>query len=106
MRALAGARGVVVVGRDIGPVVLPDADVKIYLTTSLEERAQRRHADLVVLYGAAAPTLAEVRDDISQRDAKDAAQMRPAPDAIGINNDHLQPAEVADRILYLLPEPA
>ncbi len=104
MRVLAGARGVVMVGRDIGTVVLPDADVKIYLTTSLEERAQRRHADLVVLYGAAAPTLAEVRDDISQRDAKDAAQMRPAPDAIGINNDHLEAGEVVERILELLAE--
>ncbi len=104
MRALAGARGVVMVGRDIGTVVLPDADVKIYLTTSLEERAQRRHADLVALYGAAAPTLAEVRDDISQRDAKDAAQMHPAPDAIGINNDHLEAGEVVERILELLAE--
>jgi cytidylate kinase len=104
MRALAGARGVVMVGRDIGTVVLPDADVKIYLTTSLEERAQRRHADLVALYGAAAPTLAEVRDDISQRDAKDAAQMYPAPDAIGINNDHLEAGEVVERILELLAE--
>jgi cytidylate kinase len=104
MRVLAGARGVVMVGRDIGTVVLPDADVKIYLTTSLEERAQRRHADLVVLYGAAAPTLAEVRDDISQRDAKDAAQMRPAPDAVGINNDHLEAGEVVERILELLAE--
>jgi cytidylate kinase len=104
MRALAGARGVVMVGRDIGTVVLPDADVKIYLTTSLEERAQRRHADLVALYGAAAPTLAEVRDDISQRDTKDAAQMHPASDAIGINNDHLEAGEVVERILELLAE--
>src|SRR5262249_54626686 len=96
------ARGVVMVGRDIGTVVLPDADLKIYLTTSLEERARRRHADLVALYGDAAPTLDEVRDEISQRDAKDAAQMRPAADAVGINNDHLEAHEVVDRIVALL----
>lgn len=45
-RALAGQRGVVMVGRDIGTVVLPDADLKIYLSVSVEERARRRHGDL------------------------------------------------------------
>lgn len=104
MREMAGARGVVMVGRDIGTIVLPDADVKIYLTTSIEERAKRRHGDLVALHGAAAPSLDEVRVEISQRDAKDAAQMRPAADAVGINNDHLQADDVVARILQLLAE--
>ncbi len=104
MRAMADDQSVVMVGRDIGTVVLPEADLKIYLTTSLEERAQRRHADLVAAYGAASPSIETVRREIEQRDAIDAPHMRPAPDAIVINNDHLQADEVVEHIRALLAE--
>ncbi|MGE5334576.1 MAG: (d)CMP kinase [Nitrososphaerota archaeon] len=105
-RAMANDQTVVMVGRDIGAVVLPDADLKIWLTTSLENRAERRHADLVASLGADAPTLEEVREDIARRDAKDKDQMRPAPDAYTINNDHLTADETVARILTLLHQRA
>lgn len=104
MRHMAGSQPVVMVGRDIGTVVLPDADLKIYLTTSIEERAQRRHGDLIAKYGAEAPSLEEVRDEIRRRDAIDAPHMRQAPDARTINNDHLQADEVVDQIVDMLAD--
>ncbi len=104
MREMAAERGVVMVGRDIGTVVLPDADLKIFLTTSIEERAKRRHGDLVAKYGNNSPTLEDVRQEIAQRDAIDAPNTRVAADAITINNDNLEADEVVDRILKLLSE--
>jgi len=104
MRRLASERGVVMVGRDIGTVVLPDADLKIYLITSIEERAKRRHGDLVAKYGAQSPSLHDVRDEITQRDAIDAPNMQIAADAVTINNDNLQADDVVARILTLLGE--
>lgn len=102
MRELADERGVVMVGRDIGTVVLPDADLKVYLTTSLEERARRRHGDLVALHGSAAPSLETVREEIAQRDVLDAPNMRRAEDAVLIDNTHLEADQVVGRILALL----
>lgn len=102
MRAMADDQAVVMVGRDIGTVVLPTADLKIWLTTSIEQRAQRRHNDLVASMGAEAPTLDEVRTEIARRDDKDKAQMQPAPDAHSINNDALTADETVARILTLL----
>ena len=104
MRAMANDQTVVMVGRDIGTVVLPEADLKIWLSTSLEHRAARRHGDLVASMGAEAPTLDEVRAEIARRDEKDRDQMRPAPDAHTINNDHLTAEETVARILTLLRE--
>ena len=102
MRAMANDQTVVMVGRDIGTVVLPDADLKIWLITSLEQRAERRHGDLVASMGAEAPTLDGVRAEIARRDEKDREQMQPAPDAHVINNDHLTAEETVARILALL----
>jgi CMP/dCMP kinase len=102
MRAMADDLKVVMVGRDIGTVVLPNADLKIYLMTSISERAQRRHGDLMAQLGALAPSLEAVRDDMARRDAIDSTQLRPAPDAITINNDHLEPEETVERILEYL----
>ena len=101
---MANDQTVVMVGRDIGTVVLPEADLKIWLITSLEHRAARRHGDLVASMGAEAPTLDEVRAEIARRDEKDRDQMRPAPDAHTINNDHLTAEETVARILTLLRE--
>lgn len=106
MRAMADDQTVVMVGRDIGTVVLPNADLKIWLTTSLEKRAHRRHADLVASMGDKAPTLEEVWAEIARRDDKDKAQMQPAPDAHTINNDALTVDETVARILTLLHQHA
>ncbi len=104
MRRMAAEKGVVMVGRDIGTVVLPDADVKIFLTTSLAERAKRRHADLVAKFGSESPTLAEVENEIAQRDAIDAPHTRKADDAVVLNNDHLEADDVVRIILQIIAE--
>jgi cytidylate kinase len=101
-RALADIRGVVMVGRDIGTVVLPGADLKVYLHVSVEERARRRHGDLVLALGPEAPTFEQVREDIARRDALDAAQMRQAEDAVVIHTDAMQADEVVAYILGML----
>jgi CMP/dCMP kinase len=102
MREMADERGVVMVGRDIGTVVLKDADLKIFLTTSLQERARRRHSDLVVKYGPGSPSLATVEGEIARRDSIDAPHTRVAPDAVTLNNDHLEAAEVVEHILQII----
>src|SRR5216683_2737515 len=98
-RAMASAQqnGVVMVGRDIGAVVLPDAELKIYLTASPEERARRRHAELVERLGQhnpALPSLQEVLQDIQRRDEIDRDNMQPARDAFLIATDHLSVPQV------------
>jgi cytidylate kinase len=100
-RALAAQQGVVMVGRDIGTVVLPDADLKIYLQVSVEERARRRHRDLVAAQRDAAPSFEWVRDDLARRDALDAAQSQCATDAQVIVTDELQADDVVARIVAL-----
>ncbi|HEX9134288.1 MAG TPA: (d)CMP kinase [Ktedonobacteraceae bacterium] len=100
--------GIVMVGRDIGAVVLPDADLKIYLTASLQERARRRHTELVERLGVQNPTLptmAEVLVDIQRRDEIDHDNMRPAEDAIVIVTDNLSVPQVLEVICSYLEEP-
>ncbi len=104
MREMAGRQSVVMVGRDIGAVVLPHAPFKVYLTTSLEQRAQRRHRDLVAAQGENAPSLDSVRQKIAERDAIDAPHTYIAPDATIINNDNLEADDVVARILAALAE--
>ncbi len=108
-RAMAQRLGVVMVGRDIGAVVLPDAELKIYLTASLEERARRRYSELVERLGAqnpALPTIEDVMNDIERRDYLDRDNMQPAPDAIIISTDHLSVPQVLETISSHLEEPA
>ncbi|MEO8207923.1 MAG: (d)CMP kinase, partial [Chloroflexota bacterium] len=88
-RALASDGGIVMAGRDIGTVVLPDADRKIYLNASVEERARRR-ADERGL-AADSPEAARILDDLRSRDQHDAsrpvAPLKRAADAIVIETD-------------------
>ncbi len=96
-RRMAQQGHVVMVGRDIGAVVLPDADLKIYLTASLEERARRRYAELVARMGehnSALPTMQSLMIDIHRRDDEDRENMRPAPDAVVIETDGLSVQQV------------
>lgn len=96
-RELASQGYVVMVGRDIGAIVLPDAELKIYLTASLAERARRRYAELQARLGGPHPSLSsldEVMVDIERRDAIDHDNMRPAQDAVVIDTDHLSVEEV------------
>jgi len=104
-RAMANQSGVVMVGRDIGSVVLPDAELKIYLIASLEERARRRYAELVERNSEPGqdipsrasrqlPSLEKVLSEIAQRDEIDRDNMRPAADAVIITTDHLSVPQV------------
>jgi cytidylate kinase len=100
-RQMAEQGKVVMVGRDIGSVVLPDAELKIYLTASLQERARRRHAELVARYGEGSsevPSLETIMRDIARRDDIDHDNMRPAIDAIVIETDYLDVPQVVSAI--------
>ena len=108
-RAMAQVHdGIVMVGRDIGAVVLPDADLKIYLTASLQERARRRHAELAERLGEqnpGLPSMEEVLSEIQRRDEIDRENMRPAKDAIVIVTDNLSVPQVLEVIYSYLEEP-
>jgi cytidylate kinase len=100
--------GIVMVGRDIGTVVLPDAPLKIYLDASAEERARRRHRELAERAGPGQPVppFQQVLDEILTRDARDSGRavspLRPADDAVRVDTTGLTPSEVVERILGLL----
>jgi cytidylate kinase len=93
-------------GRDIGTVVLPDAELKVYVEASLEVRAARRQAELA--QKGRVETLDQVHADLQRRDAIDscraASPLRPAEDAILIDTDTLSIDEVVDRVLRLAVE--
>ena len=102
-RATAEGGSVVMVGRDIGTIVLPDA-VKVYLDAPLEERARRRHAELT---GAGnARSEADVRADLELRDKTDIQRedspLRSADDAYVIDTGSLDLEEVVERVLTLI----
>jgi len=96
-----GLRGnVVMVGRDIGTVVLPEADIKIYLEASLDVRAQRRYLEFKAR--GKDVTLDEIREGMLARDHIDStrpiAPLHPAQDAIIINSDALDIAQVLEQV--------
>jgi len=96
-----GLRGnVVMVGRDIGTVVLPEAGVKIYLDASVEERAQRRHDELHARGESA--DYQEILDSMRRRDQIDSnraiAPLKPAKDAIILNSNQLSVKQVYEKV--------
>lgn len=99
--------GVVMVGRDIGSVVLPNAELKIYLNASLEERARRRYSEWAERQGSSdgLPSLKTVVEDIKRRDDMDHDNMRPAHDAIVVMTDNLSVSQVLEMIASYLEEP-
>src|SRR5216684_6741538 len=100
--------GTVMVGRDIGAIVLPDADLKIYLTASLQERSRRRYTELVERLGERnpeLPSMEEVLSEIRRRDEINRENMRPAKDAIVIVTDNLSVPQVLEVIYSYLEEP-
>ncbi len=102
-RQLAAEESVVMDGRDIGTRVLPDADVKIYLTASLEERTRRRYREL--REKNIDISREEVKKNLLMRDKKDSSRshspLRKADTAVEIDSDNMTPKEVADRIIEL-----
>jgi cytidylate kinase len=97
-RELGRDGDVVIEGRDIGTVVAPDAEVKVYLVADRGERARRRSVERP---GIGADALAT---DIRVRDERDAERMQPAPDAIEIDTTSLEVEDVVDRIEALVRE--
>ncbi len=95
---------VVMVGRDIGTVIMPHADLKIYLDASLEVRAQRRHKEILARGGEV--SYEDVLADMRRRDEIDshrlAAPLKPAKDAIIIDTDHLSIEEVWGQVMALV----
>lgn len=101
-----GAGSVVVEGRDIGTVVLPDADVKIFLTASAETRARRRNDQNIA---AGLPDEYEtVLADVIRRDHLDSTRavspLRPADDAVIVDTSEMTQAEVVARLKSLVEE--
>ena len=106
-RAMAQQNGVVMVGRDIGAIVLPGAELKIFLTASLQERGRRRYAELAERLGKENPALPSMEDvlrEIEQRDYKDRNNLWQAADAIVINTDHLSIPQVLEVIYSYLED--
>ncbi len=97
-RHLGREGNVVIEGRDIGTVVAPDAEVKVYLVADRAERAKRRMSERP---GIGADALAT---DLRARDESDAARMQPAEDAIEIDTTSLEVDDVVDRIEVLVRE--
>jgi cytidylate kinase len=97
-RALGSVGDAVIEGRDIGSVVVPDAEVKIFLVADEAERARRRTSDRP---GVEAEALAE---DLRKRDERDAVNTRPADDALLLDTTDLEIDEVVERIAELVKE--
>lgn len=105
-RGIAEKNDVLMDGRDIGTVILPDAQLKIYLTASVETRAQRRYKELCQKGETA--SLDEIAADIRERDYRDmhreTAPLRQAEDAVRIDSSDMTIGEVTERILSLAEE--
>ncbi len=103
---MAREHDVIMDGRDIGTVVLPDADLKIFLTASADERASRRYLELKEK--ADCPTFEEIKADIIKRDYNDShravAPLKQADDAVLIDTTDMGFHEVCEEILDLIKE--
>ncbi|MCD8105309.1 MAG: (d)CMP kinase [Lachnospiraceae bacterium] len=102
-RELAARENVLMDGRDIGTMILPDADLKIYLTASVQTRARRRCLELT--QKGEPCSLEEIEKDISERDYRDehreTAPLRQAPDAVLLDTSDMTIEEVVAKIVSL-----
>lgn len=102
-QAMGEAKGIVMDGRDIGTVVFPHAELKLFLTASPEVRAQRRFDELVEK--GEKPNYDEVLADVNDRDQRDTTRkespLRKAEDAIVVDNSHMTPDEQMEKIIAL-----
>ena len=105
-KKIAAENDIIMDGRDIGSVVLPHADLKIFLTASAEERASRRYLELREKPGC--PSYEEILRDIRQRDENDMhraiAPLTQAPDAVLLDTTSMGFNEVVDRICAMIRE--
>lgn len=107
-RDLVAGGGIVMAGRDIGTVVLPDADVKIFLDASAEERARRRWEERG--HDPDDPEARRILEELRRRDGIDAsrevAPLRAAPDAVVLVTDGLEREESVARVVHVVREAA
>ena len=100
---LARTQNVIMDGRDIGTCVLPNADVKIFLTASVETRAKRRYEELMAK--GVPCNLDEIESDIRERDYRDMtreiAPLKQAEDAVKVDSSYMTIPEVVDKIVEL-----
>jgi cytidylate kinase len=105
-RAIVGAGGIVVEGRDIGTVVCPDSPVKIFLTASAETRAARRSADAHISAGDR--DVSSVKADLARRDTLDSTRatspLAMAPDAVPLDSTTMSEDAVVARVLDLVAQ--
>lgn len=105
-RHMGKTGGVVLDGRDIGTVVFPQAELKVFLTASVEERAKRRYLEL--LTKGQVLTLEQITSDIAFRDKQDmersVSPLRQAEDAVLIDSSYLSIDEVVSKIVTLAQE--
>jgi cytidylate kinase len=103
-RSFAAEHDTITEGRDQGTIVFPDAFLKFYVTATADERARRRHRELLARGDDV--TLERVLQDITERDTRDAARaiapLRPAPDAISIDTTGLTLEQVVSRLLDVI----
>ena len=96
--------GAVLDGRDIGTIVFPHADIKLFVTASIEARAARRHAEL--LHRGAAISLDAVKEDLKLRDEADrnrtAAPLKRAPDATEVDTTYMNAETAFEHALQLI----
>ena len=96
-------KGIVMDGRDIGTVVFPKAELKLFLTALPEVRAQRRFDELV--RKGEQPDYEDVLKDVNDRDYRDThraeSPLRQAEDAVVVDNSHLTPDEQMEKIIAL-----
>ena len=106
-REFASGRDVVTEGRDQGTAVFPNAECKFYVTANAEERAARRHRELLERHESAEP-LDDILSQIRERDARDKTRvvdpLRAAEDAIRVDTSGLTPDAVVDRLESLVRE--
>ncbi len=102
-RAFRQPPGLVADGRDMGTVVFPDAGVKVFVTASVEERANRRHKQLIEK--GISSNIDSLLRELRERDLRDAtraaAPLRPADDAVVLETTHLTIDEAVTRVLQL-----
>lgn len=107
-RNLAKNHNVIMDGRDIGTVVLPDAQVKIFLTARPEVRAKRRYLQLTAEGRLDGRSLSDIEKNMKERDERDTtrktAPLKPAEDAVIVDTSDMTIAEVENRIIGLLEE--
>ncbi len=107
-QSMGATRGVVMDGRDIGTVVFPDAELKIFLVADPRERAKRRYAELDAKGGSSIPTVEELEEEIRQRDRDDEqrtlAPLKRHPEAVVVDTSLLTIDEQVSRVYGLAKE--